>query len=346
MVKVAIAGATGYTGSELLRILYNHPETEIIRVTSEQSAGLPLTSLFPQFRDLTDLTLEPLQTDTLVEDVDIVFMALPHTQSMKFVPSILRQEIRVIDLSADFRLHDPSRYQTWYRVEHSAPELMRQGVYGLPEFNRKAIAKARLVANPGCYPTCALLGLAPLLSHRVIDLRGIIIDAKSGITGAGKSPKPHLHFPEANEALMAYRVGEHQHTPEIEQEMARIAGEEITVQFTPHLIPMNRGVLTTSYATLRKNISTAELISLYRKFYQKETFVRVLPAGHYPNTRHVRGTNLCDIGLKVDERTGRVIIVSAIDNLVKGASGQAVQNMNIMTGIDEATGLNLHALTP
>ncbi|MEK6777442.1 MAG: N-acetyl-gamma-glutamyl-phosphate reductase [bacterium] len=346
MINIAIAGATGYTGSELLRLLYLHPEARVIRITSEQHSGAHLSEVFPQFGELMDLTYESLDAEALVKDADLVFLALPHTLSMEIVPRILEHGVRLVDLSADFRLKNVSQYRTWYKVDHTVPELLKQSVYGLPELYRNEITEARLLANPGCYPTCALLGLAPLIKGGFIQTQGIVIDAKSGISGAGKTPKPHLHFPEANEALAAYRIGEHQHTPEIEQEISRIAEQKITLNFTPHLIPMNRGLLCTSYGILNRKASTGDLVDAYKTFYADEPFIRVHAQGSLPNTRDVRGTNRCDIGLKVDERTGRVIVVSVIDNLVKGASGQAVQNMNLMMGIKETTGLDLPPLTP
>lgn len=346
MIKVAIAGATGYTGAELIRILYNHPEVEIVRITSERSAGFHFSAIFPQFRKLLDLTFEPLDPDAITAGVDMVFLALPHTDSMYVTPRVTRQRVPVVDLSADFRLNQARLYSEWYKVDHAAPEEMRKGIYGLPELNREKIRDARFVANPGCYPTAALLGVAPLLKDGLIHLDGIIIDAKSGVTGAGKSPKSHFHFPEANEAVTAYKVAEHQHTPEIEQEMELLAGRKIRINFTAHLIPMNRGVLCTIYGALDQNVTTEQLIAHFQDYYRGEPFVRILPAGTYPNTKNVRGTNACDIGVKVDPRTRRVIVLSAIDNLVKGASGQAIQNMNVMLGLDEKTGLSLPAITP
>ncbi len=346
MIKVAVAGATGYTGSELLRILLHHPKVEIVRITSQQSAGTPLGAVFPQFRQLLELTYERLDPVSVVQGVDVVFLALPHNHSMKIASGILGSGVRVIDLSADFRLKHPEHYRTWYQVDHPAAPLLAESIYGLPELHRHAVRGAQLLANPGCYPTAAILALAPLVQDRRIELTGVVIDAKSGVTGAGKTPLPHLHFPEANESLMAYRVAGHQHTPEIEQELSLLAGTELRVNFTPHLIPMNRGVFCTAYATLREPASTAALIDLYAAFYKAKPFIRVLPAEAYPSTRHVRGTNYCDIGLKVDNRTGTVIVLSAIDNLVKGASGQAVQNMNLMMGLEEETGLRLPSLVP
>ncbi|NOY53130.1 MAG: N-acetyl-gamma-glutamyl-phosphate reductase [Deltaproteobacteria bacterium] len=346
MIKIAIAGATGYTGSELLRILHHHPEASVIRITSERSAGCHITEIFPQFQDLYDLTFESLQEDTFLQDVDLLFTALPHGESMKVMQRITNNSVRIIDLSADFRLHDRNLYPQWYHYEHTAPDLPDRWIYGLPELHRERIVNAKRIANPGCYPTGAILGITPLIREEKVNLQGMIFDAKSGVTGAGKSPKAHLHFPEVNESLTAYRIGEHQHTPEIEQEISLSAGEKVTINFTPHLIPMNRGVYNTIYATLLEQVSTRDLLGIYQNFYQGEPFVRVLPEGVLPNTKQVRGTNFCDIGLKADPRTGRVIITSAIDNLVKGAAGQAVQNMNLMMGFEETAGLQFPALSP
>jgi len=346
MIKIAIAGATGYTGSELLRILYHHPEAEVVRITSEQCAGQSLSSVFPQFQGLIDLTYEPLDPENLIKGADLVFLALPHTSSMKTVSDIFSHGTKMIDLSGDFRLKKAELYKNWYKTEHQAPGLLKDAVYGLTELHRDAIKGTQLIANPGCYPTAALLGVAPLLKEGTIELDSLVMDAKSGVSGAGKTPLPHLHFTEANEALMAYRVGEHQHTPEIEQEVAHLSNQDVPISFTPHLIPMNRGLLCTTYAFLKQEISTGDLVKKFQSYYNDEPFIRVLSSGSYPNTRNVRGTNRCDIGLKVDERTGRVIVVSVIDNLVKGASGQAVQNMNVMMGIEETTGLDLPPLVP
>jgi N-acetyl-gamma-glutamyl-phosphate reductase len=251
-----------------------------------------------------------------------------------------------VDLSADYRLADPAAYEQWYEHKHQYPDLLATAVYGLPELHRGRIRAATLIANPGCYPTSAILGLAPAVAGKLIDLPSIIIDSKSGISGAGRSPALPYHFPEANEGFMAYKVGTHRHTPEIEQEVSRIAGTPVTVSFTPHLVPMNRGILTTIYAKLASPLDTAALHGRYREFYTNEPFVRVLPPGQFPNVRNVRGSNFCDIGLYADQRTGRAVIVTAIDNLVKGASGQAVQNMNILMGFEETAGLRTAALFP
>jgi N-acetyl-gamma-glutamyl-phosphate reductase len=251
-----------------------------------------------------------------------------------------------VDLSADYRLSDPACYEKWYEHRHQYPDLLKAAVYGLPELHREQIRRALLIANPGCYPTSALLGLAPLVRERMIDLGTIVIDAKSGVSGAGRGPALPYHFPEANEGFMAYKVGTHRHTPEIEQELSKIAGTPVTLSFTPHLVPMNRGILSTIYAKLLVPADTGQLHALYREAYRGEPFVRVLHPGQFPNVRNVRGSNFCDVGVYADGRTGRAVIVTAIDNLVKGASGQAVQNMNLMAGFEETAGLRSAALFP
>ena len=346
MIHAAVAGATGYTGSELLRILNAHPDVEVARITSERCAGRALAEVFPQFRGLCDLSYEPLDPKTLIRGVDVVFLALPHTRSMGVVPALHASGVPVVDLSADFRLRDPALYAEWYKAEHTAPRLLEEAVYGLPELHAREISEARLVANPGCYPTAALLALAPLLHGGWIEPGGIVIDAKSGVSGAGKEPKPHLHFPQAHEALCAYRVGEHPHTPEIEQEASALAGTVVRLSFTPHLVPMNRGLLCTLYGAAARPASTSDLVEHARSYYRDQPAVQVLDPGDLPNTRDVRGTNRCLLGLVAEPRTRRVVAVSAIDNLVKGAAGQAVQNMNLLMGLDPFRGLDLPALVP
>jgi N-acetyl-gamma-glutamyl-phosphate reductase len=251
-----------------------------------------------------------------------------------------------VDLSADYRLADPAEYEAWYEHCHQYPHLLKVAVYGLPELHREKIKKAVLTANPGCYPTSAILGLAPLLKNRKVDHKTIVIDSKSGVSGAGRSASLAHHYPEVNEGLTAYKIGNHRHTPEIEQELSAQAGERVTVSFTPHLIPMNRGILTTAYATFSQAMNTAQLHALYKAFYKTEPFIRLLPPGQFPNVRNVRGSNFCDIGVHADSRTGRAVVVTAIDNLVKGAAGQAIQNMNIMMGFDETEGLQFAGLFP
>lgn len=346
MLKVAIVGASGYTGVELLRILHSHPEVAVTCVTSEQSAGRPVSEVFPTLRGRIDIPLENLEPVGIAEKVDIVFTALPHKAAMEVVPTFLKMGKNVIDLSADYRLHDADVYGRWYD-RHLNPELLQEAVYGIPELRRAEISEASLVANPGCYPTSVILGLAPLLRGKVIDAKSIIADAKSGVSGAGRGAKVDGLYCEVNEGFKAYAVGgTHRHIPEIEQELSLLAGHELAISFTPHLVPMDRGILSTIYTTPLGKVTAADLITLYETFYDGEPFVRVLPEGIFPSTAHVRGSNFCDIGIAVDERTGRVLVVSAIDNLVKGASGQAVQNMNLMCGLPETLGLDFLPVFP
>lgn len=343
--RIAIVGSSGYTGGELYRLLLHHPRTTVTAVTSEKSAGKPLTSIFPHLRGLTDLVCEPLVPEVISGKADVIFLALPHVTAQEAAYRFHSMGKKVIDLSADYRLSDAAVYAKWYEHGHQYPELLAAAVYGLPELHREKIRKASLIANPGCYPTSTILGLAPLLRKGLIDIRTIIIDSKSGVSGAGRSPALPFHFPEANESFMAYKVGTHRHTPEIEQELSKLAGEQIMVNFTPHLVPMNRGILTTIYAKLL-SADKGGLTGVYEDHYKDHPFVRVLPAGQFPNVAHVRGSNFCDIGVYADPRTGRAVIVSAIDNLVKGASGQAVQNMNLMMGFPETEGLRFAGLFP
>lgn len=346
MLKVAIIGASGYTGVELLRILYGHPEVAVTCVTSEQSAGKRLADVFPSLRSRYDLVLENLEPVRVADRADFIFTALPHKAAMEVVPTFLELGKQVVDLSADYRLRDAKEYEAWYEP-HMNPALLKKAIYGLPELRRDKIAGAELVANPGCYPTSIILGLAPLLKKKLIKLETIIADAKSGVSGAGRSAKVDNLYCEVNDGFKAYGVGGvHRHIPEIEQELSLLAGEQFQISFTPHLVPMDRGILSTIYASPVVDLSTAELVKLYHDFYKGEAFVRVLPENCFPSTGHVRGSNFCDIGLTVDQRTGRVIVVSAIDNLIKGASGQAIQNMNIMNGFPENLGLESLALFP
>jgi len=346
MLKVAIVGASGYTGVELLRILHAHPEVAVTCVTSEQNAGRPVSDVFPSLRGRMDLVLESVEPVGIAEKVDIVFTALPHKAAMEVVPTFLKMGRDVIDLSADYRLHDAATYGKWYE-KHLNPELLSKAVYGIPELRRAEIGQASLVANPGCYPTSVILGLAPLLKNKVIDPKSVIVDAASGVTGAGRGAKVDNLYCEVNEGFKAYGVGGvHRHIPEIEQELSLLAGTRMAITFTPHLVPMDRGILSTIYSNPLGKVTAAELITLYEAFYEGEPFVRVLPEGRFPSTANVRGSNFCDVGIAVDERTGRVIVVSAIDNLVKGASGQAVQNMNLMCGLPETLGLDFLPIFP
>lgn len=345
-IKIAIAGSSGYTGGELYRILLHHPDAVVTAVTSEKSAGKPITDIFPHLRGLTDLICEPLDPDAIARKADFVFLALPHVAAQESAFRFHQLGRKTVDLSADYRLADPALYEQWYEHRHQYPDLLKSAVYGLPELHREKIRKASLIANPGCYPTSAILGLAPLITPRQIDCASIIVDSKSGVSGAGRSASLAHHFPEVNEGFMAYKIGTHRHTPEIEQELSNLAREPITISFTPHLVPMNRGILTTIYARLAEPADTGRLHELFRLFYRNEPFVRLLPSGQFPNVKNVRGSNFCDIGLYADPRTNNVVIVTAIDNLVKGAAGQAVQNMNLMTGLDETAGLRYAGMFP
>jgi N-acetyl-gamma-glutamyl-phosphate reductase len=345
-LKIAIVGSSGYAGGELFRILLSHPRVVVTAVTSEKSAGKPITEIFPHLTGLTDLICEPLDPDKIIKKADFIFLALPHVTAQEAAFRFHSLGKKVVDLSADYRLADVALYEQWYEQCHQYPELLKRAVYGLPELHRTKIKQAPLVANPGCYPTGAILGVAPLLRAGIIDRDGIVIDSKSGVSGAGRSPSLAHHYPEVNEGLMAYKIGSHRHTPEIEQEFSLLAGSGIVVSFTPHLIPMNRGILTTMYARFARETNTAQLHALYKEFYKQEPFVRMLPVGIFPNVRNVRASNFCDIGVYADPRTGRAVVVTAIDNLVKGASGQAVQNMNLMMGYDEGEGLKFAGTFP
>jgi len=338
MHRIAVIGASGYTGAELLRLLVQHPQAELVCVTSRQYAGQPVDEIFPSLRSLVSLNFEDVDPAGLAGRADLVFTAVPHQTAMDMVPKLLGAGCRVVDLSADFRLRDVSIYEDWYQ-EHTAPDLLSEAVYGLPELFRKHIPAARLVANPGCYPTSIALALTPLLEEQRIDPATIIVDSKSGTSGAGRSAKLGTIFCEVNEGFKAYGLPRHRHTPEIEQTLSMVSGEAVTISFTPHLLPVNRGILSTCYASLEGPISLDELHGLYLDRYSAEAFVRVLPKGHLPNISQVTGSNFCDIGVLLDDRTGRVIVVSVIDNLVKGAAGQALQNMNLMLGLPEQTGL-------
>lgn len=346
MLKIAIAGASGYTGLELIRLLDRHPQVVITAVTSEQSAGKPISDIFPSLRGRCDMVLEPLDPAAVAAGADLIFTALPHQEAMKVVPAFLAAGKKVVDLSADYRLHDPAVYGAWYE-RHKNPELLQAAVYGLPELRREAIRQACLVANPGCYPTSVILGLKPLLENGLIDPDTIIADSKSGTSGAGRSAKVDSLYCEVNESFKAYGVGGvHRHTPEIEQELSELAGRPVTITFTPHLLPMDRGILSTIYAAPARAMTTEQLVALYADSYRDEPFVRPLPKGQFPATAYVRGSNFCDIGVTLDSRTNRIVVVSAIDNLVKGASGQAIQNMNLVCGFPETLGLEGPAIFP
>lgn len=345
MHRIAVVGASGYTGVELLRLLSQHPKVELTCVTSRQYAGQSVAEVFPSLRGTIDLVFEDVDASALAEKADVVFTAVPHQTAMGMIPGLLESGCRVVDLSADFRISDVSVYEEWYQ-EHTAPEALSEAVYGLPELFRDRVASSKLIANPGCYPTSVALALAPLLEKKLIDLKTVVVDSKSGTSGAGRSANVGTLFCEVNEGFKAYSLPRHRHTPEIEQTLSTVAGEEVMITFTPHLLPVNRGILSTCYASLNSDLSAEDVHALYAARYADETFVRVLPCGQFPNVAQVAGSNFCDIGAAVDERTGRVIVLAAIDNLVKGAAGQAIQNMNLMLSLCETTGLLIPPVFP
>jgi N-acetyl-gamma-glutamyl-phosphate reductase len=347
--KIGVLGASGYTGSELVRMLLRHPRAEIVLLTAERSAGKAMRDVFPQFAPYDLPTLVAIEgIDWAAQALDVVFCALPHATTQKVLLELLTKapSTKVVDLSADFRLADTAAYAKWYGHEHHAPELQKEAVYGLVEIHRRDIKKARLVANPGCYTSCAELPLIPLIKAKAIDLDEIVIDAKSGMTGAGRAAKEAMLFSEVSEGFNAYGVGHHRHMAELDQEFSAAAGRDVTVTFTPHLVPMNRGILSTIYVRGKRGRTPEDLHALLLKFYAKESFVHVLPFGQLPQTRHVRGSNMTMIGVAKDRVPGRAIIISALDNLVKGASGQAIQNMNLIMGYTETMGIDQVALFP
>lgn len=348
MIKVGIAGATGYTGIELIRILLDHPEAKITKLAAKMD-GKPqkISNIFPSLKGRIDLVCTDLDISDMAKESDLIFLALPHKVSLKFVPQFIKLGKKVIDLSADFRFDDLKLYEEWYAPHtEESKELNSQAIYGLPELYKEKIKKANLIANPGCYPTSVILGVVPLLVNKLVETENIIADSLSAASGAGRAPSMSAHYPECNENVKAYSIATHRHTPEMEQELSKLAKKEIKISFTPHLLPMNRGILSTIYLNLVKKTKEEEIIKLYQNFYKNEPFVRVLKKGSFPETRNVRNSNYCDIGIKIDERTNRIVIISAIDNLVKGASGQAIQNMNIMYGFKETLGLESPGITP
>lgn len=347
--KIGVLGASGYTGSELVRMLLRHPRAEIVLLTAERSAGKPMREVFPQFSPFELPTLVALEgLDWAALNLDLVFCALPHATTQKVLKELLTKapNTKVVDLSADFRLADTAAYAKWYGHEHHATELQKEAVYGLSEIHRRDIKKARLVANPGCYTTCAQLPLIPLIKNKAIDLDEIVVDAKSGMTGAGRAAKEAMLFSEVSEGFNAYGVGHHRHMAELDQEFSLAAGRPVTVTFTPHLVPMNRGIFSTIYVRGKRGRTPQELHEILLKFYAKEPFVHLLPYGELPHSRHVRGSNMTFIGVTKDRIEGRAIIVSTLDNLVKGASGQAIQNMNLVMGYPETMGIDQVALFP
>jgi len=347
MLKIGIIGVTGYTGMELVRILQSHPEVEITYASSLIDIGKRIGDALPHLEKGSDLVISAFDATDALNKAEIFFVCLPHGKSMEIVSLLKKGGSKVIDLSADFRLNDVSVYERWYG-KHTQPDLVREAVYGMPELYRERIRSATLVANPGCYPTSVILGLAPLLAGGLINTQDIVIDSKSGISGAGRDPAPGFHFPELFGNFLAYSVaGRHRHISEMEQEIGKMAGTEINVTFSPHLLPVNRGILSSIYATPVKVLGDADLHSLYSEYYQGEPFVRLsAPDAPLPSLKDIRGTNGVFIGPRSDKRNGKITIISCLDNLVKGASGQAVQNMNIMMGFPEKEGLEQRALHP
>jgi len=345
-IKVGIMGVTGYTGGELLRLLINHPLVEIKKAASRSNAGNDVTLVHPQLAKLFSIVEGDIDDDNFAQGLDVAFLALPHGKSAPLAKKLYGKGVKVIDLGADFRLKNLEEYKYWYELEHECPELLAESVYGLPEIYKEEIKKKSIIANPGCYPTSAILGLAPLLANKLIALDNIVIDSKSGVSGAGKTLTQQTHYPELNENLQAYKVASHRHTPEIEQELSLLGGTKLQINFTPHLIPLNRGILSTIYVKSLKSFTNKELEEIYTEYYKDCPFIRIRDKNHLPQTKWVQGSNFCDIAPIYDPRTGKIIVISAIDNLVKGAAGQAIQNMNLMFGLDETTGLKYGAIFP
>lgn len=347
-IPVGLVGVTGYTGMEFARILYGHPGLDLVRATSRSQAGKRLRDIYPFLRGhrLGQVDIVDSDPADLARSCKLVFLAVPHKTAMEMAAPLLDAGLKVVDLSADFRLKDKAVYEAWYATAHTQVEYLAEAVYGLPELYRDQVRKARLVANPGCYPTSAILGLYPALAEGLIDTDGIVVDAKSGTSGAGRKPGAGTLFCEVHDSFRAYSLGKHRHTPEIEQEVSGIAGREVTVSFNTHLLPIDRGILSTIYTQLQSERPVEEIREIYKRYYADEPWVRVLPHGVLPETRWVRGAMHCDLGLVVDPRTNRLIILSAIDNLCRGASGQAVANANLMLGLPMDQGLNLAPLMP
>ncbi len=350
MVKVGIVGATGYAGGELVRLLSKHKDVTIVWYGSRSYADQEFGSIYRNFFERIDAKCIDIETKESIlehaDEVDVIFTATPQGFCASILSEELLNKVKIVDLSADFRIKDVEIYEQWYQMKHPAKELIEEAVYGLCEINREEIKQARLIANPGCYPTCTTLSIYPLLKEGLIDPKTVIVDAKSGVSGAGRGAKVANLYCEVNENIKAYGVTSHRHTPEIEEQLGYAAKEAMTINFTPHLIPMNRGILTTSYATLTKSVTYEEIKAVYDAYYKEEMFVRVLEKGVYPETRWVEGSNFVDVNFQIDPRTNRIVMMGAMDNLVKGAAGQAVQNMNLIFGLGETEGLDLVPLFP
>lgn len=345
-IKAAIIGSTGYGGVELIRILLQHPNVEIASVISSSSAGTPIADGYPHLSEIVTDRPDGINLEEIRSKADVVFLATPHGVSTELSPKLVDAGLKVIDVSGDFRLKSPDTYEKWYKHKPAEQAYLDKAVYGLAEVFGDEVRGADLIANPGCYPTATTLGLVPLVKAGWIDNKSIIVDAKSGVSGAGRGLSQLVHYSEINENFLAYKVNRHQHTPEVEMVLSRVAGEDVTITFTTHLVPMTRGILSTIYAQLNESRSDEDVLELFRQFYEGRPFVRVRGKGKYPATKEVWGSNYCDIGVSVDERTGRVTVISVIDNLMKGAAGQAVQNLNLMMGWDETTGLAFSPVYP
>ena len=348
IVRAGLVGVTGYTGMELARLLAEHPNIRLTTATSRVEAGKRLGDIYPFLNHLpgADVTLIPPEPDMIAEACDLAFLAVPHTAATEIAAALLECGLKVVDLSADFRLKSAAVYEQWYKVKHIRPDLLPQAVYGLPELNAEAIAQTRIVANPGCYPTSIILGLAPALKAGIIKTTGIVADSKSGTTGAGRGAKVTSLFCEVYDTFRAYGIGSHRHTPEIEQELSLLAGTDVTISFNPHLVPMNRGILSTIYTELKEPVTQTQVQEIYETTWANKPWIRVLPKGQLPETRNVRGSMFCDMSVIVDPRTNRLVVVSVIDNLCRGASGQAIANANLMCGLPVDAGLDHCALMP
>ncbi len=340
MLRVSVVGATGYSGVELVRILLSHPEVKIADLVSKSYVGKDFAEIYPAFRGKLDSVCKALDTAELAQSSDLVFLALPTGPAQKIASELLAEEVKVIDLGADFRLEDVEDYQQWYGSEHQAVQLLDQAIYNIPEIHKKKLEDVQLVANPGCYPTSVLLGLAPIMDKQIVDISSIIIDSKSGVSGAGRGLNIGVQFCQQAENFKAYKVASHRHIPEIEQELSKLCGEKVLVSFTPHLLPLKRGILSTIYLDLLEKVDMSELRKYYEEYYQDASFVCLLPEGELPEIKNVAGSNDCHLNIFLDERVGRLVVVSVIDNLVKGAAGQAVQNMNILCGFEQSLGLS------
>ena len=346
MIKVGIIGSTGYAGNELVRILHGHKDAKIKWYGSRSYVDRKYADVYQNMFQIVDDVCKDDNMQALAEEVDVIFTATPQGFCASLLDEAILSKVKIIDLSADYRIKDVATYEKWYGIAHQSPQFIKEAVYGLCEVNRKDIKGARLLANPGCYTTCSILTIYPLAKEGLIDMNSIIIDAKSGTSGAGRGAKVENLFCEVNENMKAYGVTTHRHTPEIEEQLGYASGEQVLLNFTPHLVPMNRGILVTAYATLKPGVTEEEVRNAYEKYYAGEKFVRVLQPGVCPQTKWVEGSNYVDVNVKVDPRTNRVVMMGALDNLVKGAAGQAVQNMNLMFGLDESEGLDLVPMFP